>query len=42
MSEKLTFLLQKLMRKTWVRCALFSFVAVVAVALSMLLGPGIP
>lgn len=42
MSEKLIFLLQKMMRKTWVRCALFSLVAVVAVGLSILMGPVIP
>ena len=41
MSEKLVFLLRKLMRKTWVRCALFSLVALLAIALSMLLGPAI-
>ena len=37
MSEKL--MLQKLVCKTWVRCALFSLVAVVAVGMSMLIGP---
>ena len=42
MSEKLIFLLQKLMRRTWVRCALFSLVAVLAVVMSKLLGPLIP
>lgn len=42
MSEKLIYLLQRLMRKTWVRCMLFSLVAVLAVGLSMLLGPYIP
>ena len=42
MSEKLVFLLQKLKRKTWVRCTLFSLVALLAIALSMLLGPFIP
>lgn len=42
MSEKLIYLLQRLMRKTWVRCVLFSLVAVLAVGLSMLLGPYIP
>ena len=40
MSEKL--MLQKLVCKTWVRCALFSLVAVVAVGMSMLMGPVIP
>lgn len=42
MSEKLIYLLQRLMRKTWVRCVLFSLVAVLAVGLSMLVGPYIP
>ena len=42
MSEKLTYLLQRLMRKTWVRCMLFSLFAVLAVGLAMLLGPSIP
>ncbi len=42
MSEKLIYLLQRLMRKTWVRCMLFSLVAVLAVGLSMQLGPYIP
>ena len=42
MSEKLVFLLKKLKRKTWVRCVLFSLVAVLAIALSTLLGPFIP
>lgn len=42
MSERLIFLLQKLMRRMWVRCALFSSVAVLAVAMSELLGPLIP
>lgn len=42
MSEKLIYLLQRLMRKTWVRCVLFSLVAVLAIGLSMLLGPSIP
>jgi len=41
-SEKLVFLLKKLKRKTWVRCVLFSLVAVLAIALSMLLEPFIP
>lgn len=42
MSDKLIYLLQRLMRKTWVRCVLFSLVAVLAIGLSMLLGPYIP
>ena len=42
MSEKLTYLLQRLMRKAWVRCMLFSLFAVLAVGLAMLLGPSIP
>ena len=42
MSEKLLYLLQRLWRKTWVRCALFSLVALLAVALARLLGPLIP
>lgn len=42
MSEKLVYLLQRLLRKTWVRCALFSLVAILAVALSRWLGPSIP
>lgn len=42
MSEKLIFLLQRLLLKTWVRCVLFSLVALLAIALSMLLGPAIP
>ena len=35
-------MLQKLVCKTWVRCALFSLVAVVAVGMSMLMGSVIP
>ncbi|WP_295855432.1 DUF2254 domain-containing protein [uncultured Xylophilus sp.] len=42
MSEKFRYLLQKLVRKTWWRCALFSLFAVLAVALAALLGPAIP
>lgn len=42
MSEKLLYLVQRLLRKTWVRCSLFSLLAVLAVALSKLLGPWIP
>ena len=42
MSEKLIYLLQRLLHKTWVRCALFSLVAVLAVALAKVLGPFIP
>ncbi len=42
MSEKLLYLLQRITRKTWWRCALFSLFAVAAVATSALLGPRIP
>lgn len=42
MTEKLLYLLQRVMRKTWVRCVLFSLVGVLAVGLSMVLGPSIP
>ena len=42
MSEKLFYLLQRLLRQTWVRCALFSLVALLAVTLAKLLGPFIP
>lgn len=42
MSEKLIYLLQRLLHKTWVRCALFSLAALVAVTLAKLLGPLIP
>lgn len=42
MSEKLIYLLQRLLHKTWVRCALFSLAALVAVTLSKVLGPLIP
>jgi len=39
MSEKLLYLLQRLLNKTWVRCALFSLVALLAVTLAKVLGP---
>lgn len=42
MTEKLLYLLQRVMRQTWVRCALFSLVGILAVGLSMVLGPSIP
>ncbi len=42
MSEKLIYFLQRTMRKTWWRCALFSAFAVLAVVLSAVLGPRIP
>lgn len=42
MTEKLLYLLQRVMRKTWVRCVLFSLVGILAVGLSMVLGPSIP
>jgi uncharacterized membrane protein len=42
MSEKLLYLIQRTMRKTWWRCALFSLFAVLAVVLSTVLGPWIP
>lgn len=42
MSEKLIYLLQRLLHKTWVRCALFSLVALLAVTLAKVLGPLIP
>ena len=42
MSEKLLYLLQRLLHKTWVRCALFSLVALLAVTLAKVLGPFIP
>ncbi|MDP9900082.1 DUF2254 domain-containing protein [Variovorax ginsengisoli] len=42
MSEKLIYLLQRMLRKTWWRCALLSLVAVLAVVLSTVLGPYIP
>lgn len=42
MTEKLLYLLQRVMRQTWVRCVLFSLVGMLAVGLSMLLGPSIP
>lgn len=42
MSEKLIYLLQRLQRKTWVRCMLFSLFAMLAIGLAMLLGPSIP
>ena len=42
MSEKLRFLLQRVWRRSWVRCALFSLFALLAVLSSTLLGPLIP
>ncbi len=39
MSQKLLFLLRRLTRKTWWRCALFSLFALGAVGLSVVLGP---
>ncbi len=42
MTEKLLYLLQRVMRQTWVRCVLFSLVGVLAVGLAMVLGPAIP
>ncbi|MDI1270639.1 MAG: DUF2254 domain-containing protein [Polaromonas sp.] len=42
MTEKLIYLLQRVMRKTWVRCVLFSLMAILAIGMSMLLGPSIP
>lgn len=42
MSDKLIYLLRRLMLETWVRCVLFSLVAVLAMGLSKLLGPYIP
>lgn len=42
MSEKLIYLLQRTLRKTWWRCALFSLFGVAAVVVSTLLGPRIP
>ena len=42
MSEKLIYLLQRLLHKTWVRCALFSLAALLAVTLAKVLGPLIP
>lgn len=42
MSEKLLFLLQRLVRKTWLRCALFALLAFAAVMLATWLGPYIP
>lgn len=42
MSEKLVYLLQRLSRKTWWRCAMFSLFAVAAVVLASVLGPHIP
>ncbi len=42
MSEKLRFLLSRLVRKTWWRCALFSLFGLLAVALSAVVGPSIP
>lgn len=42
MSEKLVFMLQRLARKTWVRCSLFAVLACAAVMLSTWAGPYIP
>ena len=42
MSQKIIYLLQRLMHTTWVRCALFSLVALLAVTLAKVLGPLIP
>ncbi len=42
MSEKLLFFLQRLVRKTWLRCALFALAAFAAVMLATWLGPYIP
>ena len=42
MSEKLIYLLQRLLHKTWLRCALFSLAALLAVTLAKVLGPLIP
>jgi uncharacterized membrane protein len=42
MSEKLIYLIQRLLRQTWVRCVLFSIFALVGVGLSIALGPWIP
>lgn len=42
MSEKLVFILQRLVRKTWVRCSLFAVLAFAAVTLSTWAGPYIP
>lgn len=42
MSDKLRFLLSKVTRKTWFRCAVFSAMAILAVALSKVLAPFIP
>ena len=42
MSEKLVYLLQRLSRKTWWRCAMFSLFAIAAVVLASALGPRIP
>lgn len=42
MPQKLTFLLRRLTRQTWWRCALFSLFALAAVGISVLLGPYIP
>ncbi|KQP22681.1 DUF2254 domain-containing protein [Pseudorhodoferax sp. Leaf267] len=39
MSEKLIFLLQRTLRKTWLRCTFFALFAVIAVVLATLLGP---
>lgn len=42
MSEKLIYLVQRAIRKTWLRCALFSLFGVAAVVSSKFLGPYIP
>ena len=42
MSEKLIYLVQRTLRKTWWRCALFSLFAALAVVLATVLGPTIP
>lgn len=42
MSEKLVFFLQRLVRKTWLRCALFALLACAAVMLATWAGPYIP
>jgi len=42
MSEKLVFFLKRLVRKTWLRCALFALLACAAVMLATWAGPHIP
>ncbi|RYX91315.1 MAG: DUF2254 domain-containing protein [Comamonadaceae bacterium] len=42
MSQKLIYLMQRAMRKTWWRCAWFSLFGVAAVWFAMVLGPYIP